>query len=340
MNTMISNEKTTISENGNFVPAEWSPQSALWVGWPSHPDLWQENLEPARGEIAAMINAVAEHQAVKVLAMGAAASGAAKNLVDSSVEINDAPFGDIWLRDTGPIFTADGRALRFLNNGWGGKYILPHDDTIGDEIAQAAGAKIEAHPFILEGGAIEQNGAGTILTTRQCVLNPNRNKGWDEQTATEALKKAFGARRICWLDDGLMNDHTDGHIDNIARFVSENHVVCPAPFGDDDPNTTLYKTMAAALNDMGFEVTQIPSPGKITDADDEIIPASHMNFIITNDVVVVPTYGAGSTDEAVSMIADLFPGRKTIGLPSTAILSGGGSFHCITQQEPQRKDAA
>lgn len=316
------------------VPAEWEAQAVLWTAWPSHGDLWLEDLEPAREEIAAMVNAVAASQAVKVLAMGDEAVASAKAMLTGQVEVFPAKFGDIWLRDTGPIFNASGTALRFKNNGWGGKYALPHDDTVGNELAALAGAEIRAHDFILEGGAVEHNGAGVILTTRQCVLNENRNPGWDEAKAEAALKEAFGATRICWMDEGMMNDHTDGHIDNIARFVGENHVVCQSAFGEDDPNAAVFEKIAADLKAFGFEVTQIPSPGKFTNEDGYVVPASHMNFIIANDVVVVPTYGTDSSDAAVQALAELFPTRKVIGASSEAVLTGGGSFHCITQQEP------
>lgn len=315
------------------IPAEWERQSALWTAWPSHPDLWEGNLEPARNEIADMIRAVSEGQKVKVLAMGAEACVSAKNALGGAAEIFDVPFGDIWLRDTGPVFSGDGRALRFKTNGWGGKYQLPFDDAVGDEIAKLAGAEVARHDFILEGGAVEHNGAGVILTTRQCVLNPNRNV-WAESEAEKALKSAFGAGRVCWLDEGLMNDHTDGHIDNIARFVGENKVVCQSGFGDDDPNAALYEKIAQDLSAMGLEVVQLPSPGRITDDEGVVMPASHMNFIIANDVVVMPAYGAASASDATAVLTSLFPDRKTIALPSNALLSGGGSFHCITQQVP------
>ena len=320
-----------------IVPAEWDMQAALWIGWPSHPDLWPGQIEPARREIARMVHAVADGQSVKLIAMGRKACSSAKNLLGSNVELYDLPFGDIWFRDTGPIFTKCGKALRFRNNGWGGKYIFPHDDTIGDAIAREAGFESIYHDYILEGGALEHNGQGIVLTTQQCVLNANRN-GWEKDQAQKILMRDFSTERIVWLPEGLQSDHTDGHIDNLARFAGADVIVCQAALDDDDPNKALFEQTARDLRAAGFTVHTIPSPGLVYDAEGNRAPASHMNFIIANEVVVVPTYDTRSADEAVGRLADLFPGRKVIGAPSMALLSGGGSFHCITQQEPVRSE--
>ncbi len=159
--------------------------------------------------------------------------------------------------------------------------------------------------------------------------------------APSALAKALGAKKVIWLGEGLLNDHTDGHIDNIARYVAPGHVVCQAPFGADDPNAAALDAIAAALSvavdaaGRRLKVTRIPSPGLVEDEDGDAVPASHMNFIIGTRTVVVPTYGGASADDAVAALRPLFPGRTVVGLPSNAILEGGGSFHCITQQEPE-----
>jgi agmatine deiminase len=324
------------------IPAEWQPHKAIWTAWPSAADLWGEDLEPARAEVAAMIRALADGgkgDKMRVLAHGREAEATAKLALGQNAEIIPGAFGDIWFRDTGPIFTADGKALGFKFNGWGGKYQLPHDDEVGARVALLAGAGFKQNDFILEGGAIEMDGEGTLLTTRQCLLNPNRNSHWTEEGAEVALKKALGVTKILWLDEGLANDHTDGHIDNLARFVAPGKVVCQAPFGREDPNFEVLEEIAlslAAMTDAAgrkLEVIRIPSPGVVVDEDDDPIPASHMNFLIGNSTVVVPIY-SGSGDDAVNALAPLFPGRKVVGLSSHAILTGGGSFHCITQQEP------
>ena len=187
---------------------------------------------------------------------------------------------------------------------------------------------------MLEGGALEHNGDGTILTTRQCLLNPNRNPGWDQVSAERVLTDALACSRVLWLQDGLHNDHTDGHIDNLARFIAQDTVVCQVPSGADDPNAALYESIVIQLQAMGLNVQVIPSPGKTVNGGGEILPASHMNFIIGNDTVVVPVYNAQLGDTAVKALQRLMPDRRVVGVASTHLLSGGGSFHCITQQQP------
>jgi agmatine deiminase len=258
------------------------------------------------------------------------------------VEVVDGRFGDIWLRDTGPIFGAGStKAAAFRFNGWGGKYELEHDDTVADQIGRASGVPLERHDFILEGGALDHDGQGTIVTTRQCLLNPNRNPGWTEAEAEAALATSLGARKVLWLGDGLLNDHTDGHVDNLARFVAPGVIACPIAWGQNDPNDDVYDAIARALSEMTdatgapLKLLRLPSPGFIGDEDERPIPASHMNFLIANGAVIVPDYGnARAVDLVCQGLKTVFPEREIIPLSSIAILSGGGSFHCISQQEP------
>lgn len=323
-----------------IVPAEWSRHRAMWVGWPSHADLWEENLEPAQAEVEALVRALAGpgREQVKLLVGHPDALEDARTRFAGveGVEVVDGLFGDIWLRDTGPIFGAGSRrAAAFRFNGWGGKYELEHDDTVAVQIGQASGTPIDRHGFILEGGALDHDGTGVILTTRQCLLNPNRNADWTEAKAEAALGEALGANRVVWLGDGLANDHTDGHVDNLARFAAPGVVACPVGFGADDPNAAVYDACARDLASAGFAVVRIPSPGRLDDENGEPIPASHMNFLIANGAVLVPTYGnAEAARLACEALGAAFPDREIIPLSSTAILTGGGSFHCITQQEP------
>lgn len=328
------------------VPAEWSPHRAMWVGWPSHADLWQDNLDAAQAEVEALVRALAGpgRERVRLLVGQADALGDARRRFEGEprVEVVDGRFGDIWLRDTGPIFGAGSRrAAAFRFNGWGGKYELEHDDAVAAQIGAASRTPLDRHDFILEGGALDHDGEGTILTTRQCLLNPNRNAGWTEAVAEGALRGSLGARKVLWLGDGLFNDHTDGHVDNLARFVAPGVVACPIACGTDDPNAGVYEDTARLLSQMTdaagrpLQVLRIASPGLVLDADERAAPASHMNFLIANGAVVVPTYGdRAAADSACKALATAFPDREIIPLPSTAILSGGGSFHCITQQEP------
>jgi len=316
----------------------------MWVGFPSHADLWEDNLGPAQAEVAALVLTLAGpgRERVKLMTCGEAAAAAARALVGaaSGVEIVAGRFGDIWLRDTGPIFTAPGEAAAFRFNGWGGRYELPGDESVADQIAVASDARLTRHNFVLEGGALDHDGQGTVLTTRQCLINPNRNPGWDAANAERALAEALGARQVIWLGDGLLNDHTDGHVDNLARFIAPGVVTCPVAVVPDDPNAQVYDEAAEALAEARdatgarLTVVRIPAPGRIIDEQDAIIPASTMNFLIGNGAVIVPTYAEPFGGRAVAALAKVFPGREVIGLSSHALISGGGSFHCISQQEP------
>lgn len=315
-------------------PAEWAPQRALFTAFPSHADLWEEDLAPAQAEVAAMVRQLAETVPVKLLADGAGAVAAAKAAVGGAAEVFDIAFGDIWLRDTGPIFTSAETAARFRFNGWGGKYDLPGDDTVGAHVAGLMSAAVDQVDAILEGGAIEYDGEGLILTTEQCVLNPNRNPGWTKAEAERVLKAALGARRVVWLGEGLLNDHTDGHVDNLARFVAPGTVAIPEAWTADDPNAAVFTDAAERLRASGLAVVGIPSVGAY-EMEGELVPASHMNWIVANGQVVVPLYGGPSDAKALTAVRKCFPRHVVTGLPANHILTGGGSFHCITQQVPE-----
>ncbi len=329
------------------VPAEWAPHSAMWVGFPSHADLWQDDLDAAQREVADFARALAGPggERVRLMLEGDAAQARAAALLDGvgGVELVRAQFGDIWLRDTGPLFLQDGavtRAASFRFNGWGGKYVLEGDETVAEQIAAAAGKPLTPYDFVLEGGALDHDGFGTVLTTRQCLLNPNRKAGWDEAAAEAALRHALGARKVLWLGEGLVNDHTDGHVDNLARFVAPGVAACPVAWGRDDPNAEVYDETARALAAMTgarggqLQVMRIASPGRLEDDQGRIVPASHMNFVIANGAVIAPIYDEQAGAMALDALKSLFPERQVVGLPARAILTGGGSFHCITQHEP------
>ncbi len=246
-------------------------------------------------------------------------------------------YGDVWLRDTGPlvVFEADGTrtARRFGFNGWGGKYLMPGDQEIGAELARDAGLAIQTSPMILEGGAVDGDGTGLVAATEQCLLNPNRNPQMSRTQIEAELAAQLGFTRVLWLGDGLINDHTDGHVDNLARFVGPNRLVVPEATGADDPNAAIYADAAARAEAFGVEVVRIPSPGLMT-RDGVVEPASYVNFAITSHLVVVPTFGSPHDADGVAAIAALFPDRDTIGLPGEAVLAGGGGFHCASQQMP------
>ena len=327
------------------VPAEWAPHRAMWLGFPSHEDLWEDNLAPAQAEVEALARALAGPGGERVRLMTGSDAGEAEARRRlgglAGIEIVPGRFGDVWLRDTGPIFLGPDACVGFRFNGWGGKYDLPHDDEVAAQVAGAAGATLLQSEAVLEGGALDHDGEGTVLTTRQCLLNPNRNAGWTEAVAAAALARDLGAQKVLWLGDGLQNDHTDGHVDNLARFAAPGVVVCPMALGRGDPNAGVYDAAAEALSGMTdaagrrLRVVRIPSPGWVEAGGVGGVPASHMNFIIANQAVILPVYGEGlAASLAAQGLAEVFPDRKIIPLPSNALLTGGGSFHCISQQEP------
>jgi agmatine deiminase len=336
-------------------PAEWAPHDAVWTAWPHLVDQWADGLDGPRAALAAMIRAIvapdaagrprgervellvtdAAHEAQARAAVGAAALG--------GVRIHRAHYGDVWLRDTAPVFVraADGAlaAACFDFNGWGGKYVMPGDTAVSAWVAGAAGIPAWPQGFVLEGGAIEVDGEGTVLTTRQCLLGGERNPGVDETAMTDRLCAALGAERVIWLDRGLANDHTDGHIDTLARFVAPGVVVAMAPAAGDPNRDALDGIIAdlrAATDARGrrLEVVTVPSPGAVPDPTGLIMPASYMNFYIGNHAVVVPTYRSAADDAAVAALTPLFPGREVVPADCWPILVGGGGFHCTTQQQP------
>jgi agmatine deiminase len=336
---------------GFRMPGEWAPHAATWVAWPSHEDLWLENLAPAREAFTRLVEAIAAGETAEVLVPDEAQEALARQAfapLGARVRTHRIPFGDIWLRDTAPLFLrGPGGAeatVRFAFNGWGGKYVLDHDDRVAERIAAdpaAAASRAFVMPFVLEGGAVEVDGEGTVLTTRQCLLNPNRNPSMGQPAIERAVGEALGAEKVLWLGDGLLNDHTDGHVDTVARFVAPGVVLAMEPRGSDDPNRDALRALLQELGAMvdargrRLEVVTVPSPGRVTGEDGRVMPASYVNFYLANASVVVPTYGSPFDGAAVERIAGLFPGRRTIGVEARAVLSGGGAFHCITQQQPR-----
>lgn len=318
---------------------EWAPHSAVWIGYPSHPELWVEDLDPARDEVVAFARAVhAEGRGERVLLVAAdeAAATDARARAGDAAEVVVAAFGDIWLRDTAAILDGEGRAHDFGFNGWGGKYDLPGDDDVGARLAAARGLDVATHQWILEGGAIDGDGTGLVVTTEQCLLNPNRNPDLTRDAIEALLRADLGYDRVLWLGQGLANDHTDGHVDNLARFVGPNCLLLPEPAGADDPNAAVYADAVARAEAFGVDIVRLPSPGLVADEDGEAIPASYMNFYIGNATVVMPLYGQPNDDAAVAALRAIFPDRTVVGLHAGHILTGGGSFHCISQQIPAR----
>lgn len=343
-----------LTAHGFHHPAEWVHHCACWLAFPYNEYEWGKPLAAAQAEFVALCQAIADVDPATGQAQGEQIELLAANLevleqarhalVGTPVNFHLIPYDDIWLRDCAPIFVKDGAgavaAATFRFNVWGNKFALPLDEKVAVQIAKGTGLPVLEYPFVLEGGSVETDGEGTCLTTRQCLLNPNRNPDLDQATLEQFLKTALGYQKVLWLEDGLLNDHTDGHIDTIVRFIAPGMVMCMVPQSADDPNAATLKRIAQTLTTFTdaqsrqLKVVTIPSPGRVLDDEGQIMAASYVNFYIGNSTVVVPTYGSEFDEAAVAAIAPHFPNHRTIGLSAKAILTAGGAFHCITQQQP------
>ena len=321
-----------------WMPPEWHPQDWLWIGFPHDPVEWPGFLARAQEQVAEFANMVAESgQEVRLIVRDAANAARAGDLVSSTVKLETRVYGDVWLRDTGPLVVCgpggERVARRFGFNGWGGKYVMAGDEMIGAELAESAGLPVTTADWVLEGGALDCDGTGLVVTTEQCLLNPNRNPALSRGEIEMRLERDLGFDRVLWLGHGLVGDHTDGHVDNLARFVAPGVLVLPRATGSNDPNAAIYADARERAQQAGLTIREVPSPGRV-ETDGRVEPASYMNFVITSKLVVVPTYGTVHDDDGVAAIAALFPDRDVVGIAAEAVLAGGGSFHCASQQMP------
>ena len=334
---------------GFRIPAEWTRHQAVWLGWPHLGEEWKEGLAAPRRAFAALCAAIAGQpgsERLEILVPDAAGEAEARAALGATpARYHSFDYGDVWLRDTGPIFLVGGpgghqlAAAAFRFNGWGGKFLMRQDAAVAARVAAIAEVRRFDPGWVLEGGAIDVDGEGTLLTTRQCLLGDNRNPGLSQRDLEARLCADLGVEHVLWLDRGLNNDHTDGHVDTLARFVAPGVVACMEP-ADDDPNRdaldAIRRDLAAMRDARGrrLEVMTVPSPGAVYAGDRELLAASYLNFYIANTRVVVSTYGVAPDDAAVAAMGRLFD-RPTIGVPAKAILVGGGAFHCMTQQQPE-----
>lgn len=324
------------------MPAEWEPHEWVWIGFPWNPAEWggPDALARAQEQICAFADAVragGAGEGVRLVCTDMASAERARALLTSDTATVIERIGDVWLRDTGPICVMDGAVQRsladFRFNGWGGKYMMAGDEDIGARLAATTALPVSSVPLIFEGGAVDTDGSGLFVTTEDCLLNPNRNPGLSKRQIETLLSGSIGLTDMLWLGDGLVNDHTDGHVDNLARFVAPGVIAIPVATTEDDPNAAIYVDAAARARAHGLTVAPMPSPGRV-EVDGEVIPASYMNFYIGNAAVVVPVYGAPNDDAMLDALAPFFPGRALVPLASDGILAGGGSFHCCSQQMP------
>jgi len=328
--------------------AEWKRNSACIAAWPAHEYAWGEFLARAQVEHAAFCRALLADDGAEQLqllvpdAQHEAAARAALGGLATRTSFWHMPYGDVWLRDTTPIFVRSAAGLatvRFAFNGWGGKYDYPGDVELGERMQAALGLPAFGCPLVAEGGALELDGEGTCLTTESCLLNPNRG-GATRAVVESALREAFAVGRVLWLRDGLAGDHTDGHIDNLARFAAPGVVLHMRP-SDGDANAEVLREIEAVLatfsDDRGrrLQLVPVPSPGAVLDAQGAPMPASYMNFYLGNRAVIVPAFGSRQDATAAAVIGAAFPDRRVVSCRANATLEGGGgTFHCMTRQRP------
>jgi agmatine deiminase len=338
---------------GYSMPAEWAPHRATWLSWPHNQETWPGQLERVREAWVQMILALSPHEKVCLLVndesmrqdviLRLKMAGA----MTDNVRLIKIPTVDVWMRDYGPTFVVRNRAADplalndWIFNGWGGKYkAYEDDDDVAKTIAELLDLPVFAHPLVLEGGAIEVNGAGICLTTEQCLLNNNRNPHLSRAEIEQFLRESLGVSQIIWLGEGIAGDDTDGHIDDIARFANPRTIVCAV---EGDPKDGNYvplqenlERLQGARDQHGskFDVITLPSPRPII-CQGSRLPASYANFFIGNEVVLVPLFDDPSDQKALGTLAELFSTRKAVGIRCTDVVAGLGAIHCVTQQEPK-----
>jgi agmatine deiminase len=337
---------------GYAMPAEWVPHRATWLSWPHNNETWPTQLPRVQEIWLRMILELARYEQVnllvndmqsekEVMARLKRAGSAVQNI--SFLQI---PTVDVWMRDYGPTFvtrnTKEPLACNdWVFNGWGGKYkAYEQDDAVAREIAARLKIPVFAHPVILEGGSIEVNGAGICLTTTQCLLNNNRNPSMSQGEIEQFLKDTLAVNQVIWLGDGIAGDDTDGHIDDIARFVKPATVVCVREANARDENYASleenYDRLLAARDTSGakLEVVSLPSPAPLA-YEGARLPASYANFYIANELILAPVFSDPADARALGILQDLFPGRRIVGLQCADVVAGLGAIHCVTQQEPR-----
>jgi agmatine deiminase len=337
---------------GYSMPAEWSRHRATWLSWPHSLDTWPTQIETVRDLWLEMICALSPHEKVCLLVNDEAAEQQVlARLRRAKVELSNVtllkiPTVDVWMRDYGPTFVtraaaADPLAFNdWVFNGWGGKYEdYKADDAVARKISALLNVPVFEHALILEGGSIEVNGAGTCLTTEQCLLNRNRNPQFSRSEIEQFLRDSLGLSQVIWLGEGVVGDDTDGHIDDIARFVDPMSVVCILEANPRDANYHAlqenYQRLQDARTPSGskFNIITLPCPEPIYSGDARL-PASYVNFYIANEVVLVPVFDDLHDGEALGILQEHFPDRAVIGLRCNAVVAGLGAIHCVTQQEP------
>ena len=331
------------------MPAEWEPQEAVWFSWP-RPDgiSFPGAYGPIPAAMGALIRAASEFEPVRVNVRDADDEAEVRRHVgrNDAVEYFHIPTDEPWCRDHGPVFlvndaTGEVAAADFDFNAWGGKYEgTERDRKVPSAIARLLGMRCFTNPMVLEGGSIEVNGTGSLLTTRSCLLNPNRNPSMTQQQIEDNLCGWLGVRNILWLGDGIEGDDTDGHIDDLTRFVAKSRVVTVVEDNSNDANHKILQENLEALRGLRdedgnpLEIATLPMPANRLDYEGQRLPASYANFLLLNGGVLMPAFRDPRDDEAAIALASLFPGRKIVPVDCRDIIVGLGTVHCLSQQQP------
>ncbi len=331
------------------MPAEWEPHQATWVSWPHKEASWPGKIETIKPIFARMVAEISRSEPVHVNVNDDAMEAEARKLLADQEPLGEVvfhhiPTNDAWCRDHGAIFVKRDQEPRLLAtdwryNAWGDKY-PPYDldNKIPKGMAEYLNVPRIEIPWVLEGGSIDTNGQGVLLTTEACLLNPNRNPELSREQIERLLRENLGARQILWLGDGIVGDDTDGHIDDITRFVGPNTVVTAVERDPGDENheplqANLDRLKGFRINGRPLEIVELPMPRPVI-YEDQRLPASYANFYIANSAVLVPYYGGQKDFEAQGILKNLFPERNVVGIDCTDLIWGLGAFHCLTQQVP------
>ncbi len=351
MNDTTKSSAPSPAELGFFMPPEWTPHAATWTSWPFDDVLWEGQLGAVRDEFAELVTTIARFEPVVLNVRHNEAETDAKTRLEAQgAPLNDItfhriPLNDVWFRDNGPLFICGAAGRVALTdwgfNAWGKKYApWDDDDRAPEAVAKRLAMKRFAVPVVMEGGSLELNAQGVCLTTRSCLLSRERNPELSETELEKILQGALGVTRVVWLERGLEGDHTDGHIDTIVRFTDDQTIVCAVAEDERDANFGPMQRNLTALKNLRdhdgtpYHVVELPLPKARLEFGGVRLAPSYANFYVGNGFVVVPQYGDDNDAQALAILAPLFPGREVIGLSSRALITGGGSFHCVTQQQP------
>ena len=320
------------------MPAEWAPHERTIVCWPARESMWQEFFADAKAEHAAVVNAIAAFEPV-TLAVDPSQEAEARAAVRGDVDVVAIPLDDSWARDSGPIFVTGGGSragVDFAFNAWG-EMFTPYDDDaeFAARVLEHLGEeRLDARDLILEGGSIAVDGEGTLITTEQCLLHPNRNPALSREEIEARLREALGVERIVWLGLGLVeDDDTDGHVDNICAWIGPGRVLLQTVADEADPNFAHCRENADRLAAAGLEVVEIDVLPRL-DADGPPTVVPYVNFYVANGALIVPVTGAETDTDALALLERLYPGREAVPVSGTTLALGGGGVHCITQQVP------